>query len=361
MANNIQSSLVQLLKNTRAIRRYVAPYLRQDNGYIALMCLLLVGITVANTAMIWFLGTAVNQLTNNAFELLTTTLVWLAVIVLLNQVMQFAYFYSFEWVYLRFVARIRKAMLLHIMQFSYPINDRFKKGDMMARITNDIDRLLTFILDVPLGFLSHVLVLTFYISMLFWIDWQLALIALCLAPLFYLTQHILAPRKGIAAKHYYQRNGELMAFEEQAMGNLRGISSFTVEDRISDKHHSVFEVARRWALKMRAIDIIYERMFIVLVYLAGVVIVYWGIDGIDTGRLLVGTLVSFIVYLGYLSVPVRGIALIPIQLQGDSSAAHRVMELLESKSSIEEDTAATTLEVQQGEIQFNEVNCYAYW
>ncbi|WP_455202692.1 hypothetical protein, partial [Kaarinaea lacus] len=104
MVNNIQPSLVQLLKNTRAIRRYVAPYLREDNAYIALMCLLLVGITVANTAMIWFVGTAVNQLTNSAFDPLTTTLTWLAVIVVLNQTMQFAYFYTFEWVYLRFVA-----------------------------------------------------------------------------------------------------------------------------------------------------------------------------------------------------------------------------------------------------------------
>jgi len=359
MANNKQPSLGQLLKTTRSIRAYVAPYLREDNGYIALMCLLLVGITVANTAMIWFLGTAVNYLTNSAFEQLTMTLVWLAVIVVLNEVMQFVYFYTFQWVYLRFVARIRKATLLHIMQLSYPIVDRFKKGDMMARITNDIDRLLTFILEVPLNFISHTLVLIFYISMLIWIDWKLALIALCLAPLFYFTQHILAPRKGRAAKHYYQRNGELMAFEEQALGNLRGISSFTVENRISDKHRSVFDMARHWALKMRVIDILYDRVFGVLVYLAGVIIVYMGIEDIQAGRLLVGTLVSFIVYLGYLSVPVRGIAQIPIQLQGDASAAQRVMELLESQSSIQEDTAASVLEVHQGEIAFNNVH-FAY-
>jgi ABC-type multidrug transport system fused ATPase/permease subunit len=359
MANIKQPSLGQLLKTTRSIRAYVAPYLREDNRYIALMCLLLVGITIANTAMIWFLGTAVNYLTNSAFEQLTITLAWLAAIVVLNQIMQFAYFYTFQWVYLRFVARIRKAMLLHVMRLSYPIVDRFKKGDMMARITNDIDRLLTFILDVPLNFLSHTLVLVFYIAMLFWIDWRLALIALCLAPVFYLTQHILAPRKGRAAQQYYQRNGELMAFEEQALGNLRGISSFTVENRISDKHRSIFDVARHWALKMRAIDILYDRVFGVLIYLAGVVVVYMGIEDIQAGRLLVGTLVSFIVYLGYLSVPVRGIAQIPIQLQGDVSAAQRVMELLESRSRIQEDPAAGALKVHQGEVAFNNVH-FAY-
>lgn len=359
MADNAQPGLWELLKATRSVRSYTAPYLSQDNLYIVLMCLLLVGITIANTAMIWFLGSAVNYLTNSAFDQLTTTLVWLAFIVVMNQVMQFAYFYSFQWVYLRFVARIRKATLLHLMRLSYPIVERFKKGDMMARITSDIDRLLTFILDVPLNFLSHTLVLCFYISMLFWIDWKLAVVALCLSPLFYLSQHLLAPRKGKAATHYYQRNGELMAFEEQALGNLRGISSFAVEDKVSEKHHAVFDIARYWTLKMRAIDILYDRVFALLIYLAGVFIVYMGIEDIKDGRLLVGTLVSFIVYLGYLSVPVRGIAQIPIQLQGDMSAARRVIELLETRSDIQQSTNASELQVKHGTVSIKEV-CFSY-
>ncbi len=355
MAKTNPASLTQLLKKTQSIRRFVSPYLKPDSPRITLMCALLVAITVANTALIWMLGAAINHLTNSAFEQLTQALIWLAGIVIVNQLLQFIYFYSFQAVYLRFVARIRKAMLLHIMQYSFPIGDRFKKGDMLARITHDIDRLLTFILEAPLGFLSHLLVLIFYISMLFWIDWQLAVVALCLAPLFFLTQHLLAPRKGIYSTQYYQRNGELIAFEEQAMGNLRGISSFGVENKISDKHNSVFEIARHWALKMRAIDILYDRLFAVLIYLAGVIVVYWGIDNVKSGELLVGTLVSFIVYLGYLSVPVRGIAQIPIQLQGDAGAAQRVIELMDSRSNIAEDQNAAELNAEKGEIQLADV------
>lgn len=359
MLNRPDTSLVQLLKTTRAVRSDVAPYLRQDNGYILIMCVLLVGITAANTAMIWLLGTAVNHLTHRAFESLAAILGWLAVIVVVNQTMQYIYLYTFQWVYLRFVARLRKAVLLHVMRFSYPITARFKKGDMMARITNDIDRLLTFILDAPLGFLSHMLVLVVYLAMLFWIDWKLALVALCLAPLFYLLQRFLAPRKGRAATQYYQRNGELMAFEEQALGNLRGISSFAVENRISERHHAVFDMARHWVLKMRAIDIAYDRLFSVLIYLSGVVVVYMGMGEIESDRLMVGNLVSFIVYLGYLSVPVRGIAVIPLQLQGDTGAAQRVREVLESQPGVQQLSTATELNVDQGDIVFDNVH-FAY-
>ena len=82
-------SLSQLLRNTGSIRRYVAPYLKHDNSTIALMCVLLVAITIANTAMIWLLGSSINYLTNSAFDQLTDTLIWLAAIVVINRQLVF--------------------------------------------------------------------------------------------------------------------------------------------------------------------------------------------------------------------------------------------------------------------------------
>jgi len=356
MSTAAQSTLAHLLSTTQSVRRFLQPYLREDKAYILLMGALLAGITVANTAMIWLLGSSVNYLAGSAFKSLTDNLIWLAVIVIVNQAMQFVYLYLNQWVGLRFIARIRKSTLLHIMRLSFPVTAHFSKGDLMARLTNDIDRLLTFTLDVPLNMLSHILVMSFYMSMLFWIDWKLAVIALCLAPLFYLSQHFLAPHKGKAASKYYRYNGELMSYEEQVLANLRGISSFTVEDRISQKHNKIFEIARHWVLKMRTVDIIYDRVFGLLIYLTGVLIVYLGITDIAAGQLHVGSLVSFIVYLGYLSVPVRGIAQIPIQLQGDVSAAQRVMDVLQMQPDIEQIAAAGNVNIKAGQIKFRNVH-----
>jgi len=322
-----QLTLTQLLSTTQSIRRYLQQYLREDKTYI--------------------------------FNSLAHNLIWLAVIVVVNQSMQFSYLYLIQWIGLRFIARMRKSALLHIMHLSFPVTNRFSKGDLMARLTNDIDRLLTFVLDVPLSLLSHMMIMSFYISMLFWIDWKLAVIAICLAPVFYLSQHFLSPRKGRAAAKYYQYNGELMSFEEQVLANLRGISSFTVEERLSEKHHRVFDIARHWVLKMRTVDIIYDRVFGLLIYLTGVLMVYLGISDIAAGHLQVGTLVSFIVYLGYLSVPVRGIAQIPIQLQGDVSAAQRVMEVLQIQPDINQITDTNEIKITAGQIKFNNVQ-FAY-
>ena len=352
----MQTNIVQLIKNTKRIRRYFRPYVIQDRPFFILLCVLLLGITVANTLMIWYIGGAVNALTNSRFDELVESLVILAAIVAANQLMQYVYLYTYQWSYLRLIARVRAAAMFNIMQLSFPAVAKFKRGDLLARLTNDIDRLLTFMFDAPLNLLSHLLVLSFYLSMLFWIDWKLALFALALSPLFYLLQRILVPIKGQASDHYYSRNGELMSFEEEVINNLRGISSFGVEQRMRVMHQNVFEIARFWTLKTRSIDYVYDRVATILIYLSGVFIVYMGMEEIESGKLIIGTLVSFIVYLGYLSVPVRGIAQLPIQMRGDEHAANRVMELIESKSDVVEIDNAVELSVKNGEIKFEHID-----
>jgi len=355
----VHASLWQLIKWLKSVRQFFIPYIKPDKAYIVLMCGFLVVITVANTLMIWLLGNAVSILTGADYSELNITLLILAGVVFINQCFQFVYFHTFNAVSLRYIGRVRTHLMSRIMTLSYPVASLYERGDLIARLSNDVDRLITFVLDVPLNLLSHVLVLVFYVAMLFWIDWQLALIALMLAPLFYLLQHFLAPRKGRAAQKFFNYNGELLAFESQTLGGLRGISSFNVEQEILSRHRAAFDVARRWGLKMRKIDVLYNSLFALLIYLVGIVVVYSGIDGVQSGRLSVGVLVSFIVYLGYLSVPVRGIAQIPIQLQGDVGAAERVMAVMNQRPNIVDCESPNDLQVTHGEIVIRNLS-FAY-
>jgi ABC-type multidrug transport system fused ATPase/permease subunit len=183
----------------------------------------------------------------------------------------------------------------------------------------------------------------------------LALIALALSPLFYFLQRTLAPRKGFAASQFFKSNGELLGFEDKSLENLRGISSFTAEESVRRTHRFKFERARGWALKMRNIDALYNALFAVCTYISGVVIVYFGIDGVRNDTVTIGALVSFIIYLGYLSVPVRGIAHTPIQMEGDASAVLRVKALLQESSMVGEKNNAENLRIKQGDIVFKDV------
>jgi ABC-type multidrug transport system fused ATPase/permease subunit len=346
----------QFLQWQRDIVKYFAPYIKEERVYLYLLGILSIITTAANAFLIWMLGNAISQITAGEFTQLNRTLLMIAGIVLFNQLLKFIYAYNFQRVTLRFVDRVRGKLLTHIMSISYPVFAKFSKGDLIARLTGDVDRVLTFVINVPLNLFASSVVLGVYVSMLFWIDWQLALITLTLAPLFFMSQRFVAPKTGRASRHFVRERAKLITIEEQTLANLKGISSFTSEDVMREKHRNQFDLAREWALKVRKIRIVYNAFFTFLVYFAGVVVIYSGISSIESGHLTVGVLVSFLIYIRNLTGPVRSIAQYPIQLQASRAAAERVMELMSMPGNVQEKDTAPDIQIQHGDIVFRNVS-----
>ena len=160
----------QFLQWQRAIIKYFAPYIKEERIYLYLLGTLSIITTAANAFLIWMLGVAISQITAGEFSHLNRTLFMIAGIVLFNQLLRFVYAYNFQRVTLRFVDRVRGQLLMHVMRISYPVFSKFSKGDLIARLTGDVDRVLTFVVNVPLNLFANSIVLAIYVSMLFWID-----------------------------------------------------------------------------------------------------------------------------------------------------------------------------------------------
>ena len=350
---------VPFMQWQRAIVGYFYPYIKTDRVPMLVLAALNIVTTAANAFLIWMLGVAISQLTAAEFTQLNQTLLIIAGVVLFNQLVNFFYSYTYQQVTLRFVDRVRGQLLNHIMHLSFPVFAKYAKGDLVSRLTSDVDQLLTFMINVPLSLFANIVVLSVYMSMLFWIDWKLTLIALTLAPLFFLSQYFVAPKTGTASRHFVRERAKLVTLEEQALANLKNISSFGSENILREKHSAQFDVARRWALKVRKIRITYNVFFTFLIYFAGVVVVYSGISNIKSGQLTVGVLVSFLVYVRNLTGPVGGLAQYPIQLQANRAAAERVMEVMHMQPSVQHNPSMPDLTVKQGNIVFDDVS-FAY-
>jgi ABC-type multidrug transport system fused ATPase/permease subunit len=340
----------------REIIRYFSPYLNPDRHFMFVLGLLNLVMIASNTLLIWKLGTAISLISNADFTNLNQTLLIIAGIVLFNQVMQFVYAFIYQRMTLRFVDRVRGEVLGRIMDLSFPIYNRLDKGDLLVRLTGNTDRILAYVVNIPLNLASSIVVFIVYSSMVVWIDWQLALIALLLAPLFFLSQYFVAPKTGAAARRFTEERANLVSIEEQTLSNLKGISSFNCEEIMRDKQRKQFGIARKLALKVRQIRLIYNSIFTILLYLAGVVLVYSGVSGIQSGRLTVGVFVSFLIYIRYLTNPVRTIAGIPIQFQANRAAAERVMEVMHMQRPTQDVGSDTPLVVSRGEIAFNDIS-----
>lgn len=355
MSQNVEN----YFKWTKRIARFFRPYLQPDHSKLYLLGAFSLLMTAANASLIWEFGVAVSQISGGEFSQLNRTLLVIAALVLISQLTRIVYAYVYQRLTLAFVDRLRGKMYEHIMKVSSPILLRLKKGDLMTRLNGDVDRALTYVINLPLNLFENITVFVAYAVVLLWIDWQLSLIALTMAPFFFLSQLYVAPKSGRLARQFTKERAELASIEEQTLSNLRGISTFNSEPFMRDVHKAQFDSARKWALKTREVRILYNSLFTVLLYLAGVVVIYMGIANIESGKLTIGALVSFLFYIRNITGPIRTLARVPITLQSDRVAADRLMEVLEMQPAVEDEEGSQPLRVRHGEIVFNDVT-FAY-
>lgn len=335
---------------------FFQPYIRQDRPRLALLALLSLGMSACNGALIWLVGTMVSLAASGAYAQVERTLLYVAGVAALAQVLSFSYAHVQQRVSLRFVDRVRGAVFSHLMHVTFPVAQRYATGDLMTRLTSDIDRSQTFVINAPLNAFSSFTVIVVFASLLLWIDWQLALLALALAPLFFVAQRWVAPRAGAASRAFIQRKTEIVSLEEQTLNNLRAVSAFDAAARISGQHREKYNEACRWTLTARALRTGHDVVSVFLMFLSAVTIIYAGVAKVQTGQLSIGALASFLFYLRFLVNPVRNIAIIPLRLHSDRIAADRVMEVLSLAPSVVEAAVPKPLAITRGEIVLSHVS-----
>ena len=352
----MSEKITHYYKWRKEVARFFHPYLRPDHTKLYLLGGLGLIMTVARTLLIWKFGEAISQISGGEFDHLHETLLFIAGLVLFNQLLGIYSSLVRQRLSLCFVDRLRGKVYEHVMKVSFPILQHYKKGDLLTHMSGDVDRILAYVINMPLSLFQSTTVFVIYSGVLLWIDWQMSLIALTMAPLFFLSQRYVAPKTGAISKSFTKERIELFSIEEQSLSNLRGISAFNSEQYMRDIHRTQFDTARQWALKARRINILNGAFYTVLMYVAGVVVIYSGISSIEAGHLTIGALVSFLIYIRNITGPMGTLAGLPVAIQANRIAAERLMELLQMQPATTDIDNAQALQVQNGDIAFNEVS-----
>jgi ATP-binding cassette subfamily B protein len=350
----LETSLVEGLRRWPALRRTYARFLqyaKPDSRYFWLDVATIVIAVLTNTLMIWLMGKPLSLIQAGDYSALADVLILFAVVLVVNQVAQLVGGWLTNSLELHFIGRMRNALLARLLALSFPVAGQLSKGDLLARLSHDVDRVSAVLVVARLRLVSHVLTLSFYVFMLFWIDAGLALLALMTTPLFVLHQRVFSPRKRLATEKFLKSNGELLAFEEQGLSNLRGVSANTAESFVTKLHEAVFIRARDFGVRERGLDVAFHVSFTLLIYLIGLLIVLVGAESVRHGAFPVGALVSFLLYLGYLTVPIRGLAEIAFQVVGHMPAAERALQAFDTSPMVREQPGAPDLVVTKGCIE----------
>ena len=278
------------------------------------------------------------------------------VLFLAGAVLSFADEYLGAWVGERFILSVRRRLYRHLLRQSPDVLDRRRLGDTLSRVTGDVQTIERFMLAGVGEAISASARIALFSAALFYLQWDLALISLVVAPLIWLSARRFSGLIRDAAREKRRRAGSLGAVAEEGLANAALVQTNNQEAAEHARFERESEGIMRAELAATRLRALFAPLA-ELIELAGVLLVLaWGTWALSNGALTLGGLLAFLVYLGLLYRPARDLGHVATGVFDAAAAAERVLELLDREPLVDERPRARRLARARGELELDGVS-----
>ena len=281
----------------------------------------------------------------------------ICVYVLLSLIRDRFYIYTTRRILLDF----RNRFFQHLLRLPMPSLTKRQTGEYGSMVINDVDAILTSATYNALHFFTDTLSAVAIISIMFYFNWRLALIALIVVPLNGLTYVYFRPHFHKATLKRQEAMASTLSYVQQTLSAIRLVKSFSAE-----KHHnrSFFRESKLLLFaqaKVSVLESIAGNISQFVVRTQPIVIICFGGLEVLENRLTIGELVAFSAYLEYLSAPVYRILHFHLGLAATKAVLQRLFQVLDltDEHTGNEDMEKKKLDDVVGQIQFQSVH-FAY-
>lgn len=254
---------------------------------------------------------------------------------------------------------LRNRVYEHLQRLDFAYYDAAETGQLMSRMTVDIEGVRNFIV---LGLLrAAVTIATFgAISViLFRLEWHLALVTLTAVPL--LTVLALAVARRLRPLWYsvQQENGALGAVMQESLAGVRVVKAFAREEFEIEKFDRKNREVRALSLEAMRISAWNQPAMVLVLNVVTVAVLYIGGAGVIGHRLTLGTLVAITQYVLLLGTPVRTFGFMATWFTRGLSSGARIFEVLDADPGVADSPGARPLAQVRGRVRFESVS-FAY-
>jgi len=250
---------------------------------------------------------------------------------------------------------LRKTLYSHIQRMSLGFHDHSQTGDLISRVTIDIDNVQSFIVSGLLGVLINCITLIGMVAIMFYTNWRFTLIALSVAPVLFFVVYRYTRKIKKASRDVRKKESEIVSVVQEVLTSIRIVKAFAREDyeqrRLESESLESVEIALH-ARKLKAkLSPIVE-----IITAAGTAMVLWfgGRLALE-GGLAPGSLVLFIWYLGKMYKPMQDLSKVPDAYSKASVGYERIREILETEKDVQDLPKARRAPKFRGKIEFENV------
>jgi ATP-binding cassette subfamily B protein/subfamily B ATP-binding cassette protein MsbA len=188
------------------------------------------------------------------------------------------------------------------------------------------------------------------------IDWHFALLALALVPLLYLmTRHYLGKIKSIQ-RLARRADGQASAVAQEVLSSMTVVQAFGAEASEADRYAAATDTGLEENRRAIIAQSEFTPLMTLAMTLSTVIVVYFGVRSIDSGKLTAGDLLVFMAYLRGMYSPVRQLSKLAGVVGRAHAAAERVVEILDTHEEVPQRPDARRVTRARGAIAWRDVS-----
>ncbi|MEO8369133.1 MAG: ABC transporter ATP-binding protein [Candidatus Solibacter sp.] len=251
---------------------------------------------------------------------------------------------------------LRRTLYSHVQRLSLSYHDNKQTGDLLSRVTSDIDSVQSFVASGVLGAVINLLTLFGMVSAMLYINWRFTLIALSVAPVLFVVIYSFTRRIKKAAREVRNKEGEIVSVIQEVLTSIRVVKAFAREDyeqkRLEEESLESVEIAlRARSLKARLSPIVE-----VIVAVGTAMVLWFGARMVLAGQLSAGSLVVFILYLGKMYKPMQELSKTTDAFSKATVGYERIREILDTEREVADLPGARPAPPLKGSIELENVS-----
>ncbi len=256
----------------------------------------------------------------------------------------------------RIVKSLRDALFKKLQKLPVSFFDSRSHGELMSRLSNDVDNVSNTISQSTTQLMSGVVILSGSLIMMLWLSPLLTLASLITVPLVFILTKTIAKQTSVLFKNQQVELGKLNGHIEETISGIEIVKVFNHEEKVIEEFDVVNTRLREVGLKaqiwsgflMPIMNVINNLGFAVVAVVGGILAV--------KSIITVGAIASFITYSRQFVRPLNDLANIFNILQSGVAGAERVFEIIDEEEEPLDSPQAITLEKPRGHVVFENVS-----
>jgi subfamily B ATP-binding cassette protein MsbA len=336
-------------------RMYLLLKLHWHRMALAVACML--GVAACTAASAYLIKPVLDEIfIDKKAEMLKILPLVVLLIFLVKSLCAWGQGYLMSYVGNKIVVDLRQQLYDHLQKLSLSFFDRTPTGILMSRITNDVSQIQVAVKDCVTGMIRDALSVVGLVGVVFYRDWQLAIIAVIILPFAFFPIVKFGQRLRAISTKSLEAMGDISVILHETIGGNRIVKAFCMEDyekkRFANENMRSFD----YSMKSASVNSLSPPLMEFFGGIGIVAIIWYGGYSVISGVSTPGNFFSFLAALILLYEPVKRMSGMNNTLQQGIAAAYRVYEILDTPSEIVDKPGAHLLAPISRYIEFQNVS-----